>query len=382
MLNNSVSQSLKFNQLPDDTCRLLATWTLAHLDKNGVFYGLAVSVKSLVMPHRADISVEQVEAYLQAMEQVGLIRRFTASGIVWQWWPTFIDNQVGLRADRELSDYPEPPAAPPPPPVEPPAPPAAPPPASNGNQPEPSRNDAGKNPAEIRAPSRGLNQNKPPEVEVEVEGESEFKDKKMDEESACTHEDEVDEGLVAASTCWETEIGFINPTVADSLKSWLAEYPPDTVCQAIQEAKRYAKRPIRSPAYVQTVLDRLGQAQHPAVRVYCQKARRPEPIEELTEAIIATVGDAPADLEFFGRVVVGYRGVGWNVDNILNILEFFKRREIPSPNRNGKGNGYDNHSASNAQISAGDRIQKRYNRRERREYWFDTVTQQEVAPPV
>jgi len=37
MLNKKVSRSLQFDQLPDDTCRLLATWTVAHLDVNGVF---------------------------------------------------------------------------------------------------------------------------------------------------------------------------------------------------------------------------------------------------------------------------------------------------------------------------------------------------------
>ncbi|MCG3208649.1 MAG: hypothetical protein FOGNACKC_02261 [Anaerolineae bacterium] len=377
MLNNSISLSLKFNQLPDDTCRLLATWTISHLDKNGVFYGLAVSVKSLVMPHRADISVEQVESYLQAMERVGLIRRFAANGLMWQWWPTFTDNQIGLRPERESSDFPEPPSGPsapntPPPPDNPPDAPQL---------PENSRKNGGKNPAQIRAPSGGSNPKKAPEGEVE--GESESEEIQMDEESArACEEGMVDEGLRQVSTCWQSEIGFINQNIADNLKSWLVEYPPDMVCQAIQEAKRYAKRPIRSPAYVQTVLDRLNQNQHPAVRVYCQKARRPEPIAELAEAISKAVGDSPDDLTLFGQVLVGYKGLGWNVDNILNILEFFKRREIPQPNQNGKGNGNANHSTSNAQIPAGDRIQKRYNRRERREYWFDIDTQQEVAAPA
>jgi hypothetical protein len=187
MLNNSVSLSLKFNQLPDDTCRLLATWIIAHLDKNGVFYGQAVSVKSLVFPHRADIAVEQVEGYLQAMEQAGLIRRFAVKGVLWQWWPTFADNQVGLRAARESSDYPAPPIDEPGPD----SPPPPPPPPNNPPLPESWRQNGGRNPAEIREPSPALNQNKAPEGEVEVEDESELT--KMDEESAPAHEGVGDE---------------------------------------------------------------------------------------------------------------------------------------------------------------------------------------------
>jgi hypothetical protein len=110
MLNNKVSASKQMNDLlPDDTCRLLATWLISHLDKNGVFYGEAVMVKSYVLPRRADVTVEQVEGYLQAMEEAELIVRFQARRERWLWWPSFADNQVGLRADRESSDFPPPP---------------------------------------------------------------------------------------------------------------------------------------------------------------------------------------------------------------------------------------------------------------------------------
>jgi len=108
LLNKTVSASLKFHLLPDDTCRLLATWTVSHLDMNGVFYGDAAMVKSFIFPRRTE-SVEQVEAYLQAMEQVGLIYRFEENGDVWQCWPGFADNQPNLRRDREKPEYPIPP---------------------------------------------------------------------------------------------------------------------------------------------------------------------------------------------------------------------------------------------------------------------------------
>lgn len=111
MLNNKVSASRQMNDLlPDDTCRLLATWLISHLDKNGVFYGEPVMVKSLVFPRRADVTVDQIEYYLQAMEHAELIVRFQARGETWLWYPSFPDNQVGLRAERESSDFPLPPA--------------------------------------------------------------------------------------------------------------------------------------------------------------------------------------------------------------------------------------------------------------------------------
>lgn len=115
MLNNKISASKQFNLLSTDTCRLLATWTIAHLDMRGVFYGDPAIVKSYVFPRRADVTIEDVERYLQIMantkdgDGVPLIILFEARGELWQYWPQFAANQVGLRADRESSDFPCPP---------------------------------------------------------------------------------------------------------------------------------------------------------------------------------------------------------------------------------------------------------------------------------
>jgi len=111
MLNNSISVSKKFNDLPDDTCRLLATWIISHLDKNGVYHGDPMIVRSTIFTRRADVTEEQVDSYLQAMEAAGLIVLFQARDETWQWWPGFADEQVGLRADRETTKYPAPPAS-------------------------------------------------------------------------------------------------------------------------------------------------------------------------------------------------------------------------------------------------------------------------------
>jgi hypothetical protein len=146
MLNKSISASVKFDLLPDDTCRLMASWTIAHLDKNGVFYGDPVMVKSFVFPRRADVTTEQVEHYLSEMQRVGLIHLFKARGQLWQYWPGFVDNQVGLRADREGTEYPDPPDFLMP---EEDQPETAEPEGDSGNLPDDSRNDAGNLPESI-----------------------------------------------------------------------------------------------------------------------------------------------------------------------------------------------------------------------------------------
>jgi hypothetical protein len=106
MLNREITWSAKMNALPDDTARLLATWTIPHLDVNGVFHADPVAVRSLIFPTRSDVSVEAVSRILDAMETVGLIVRFEALGRRWQYWPGFRDNQTNLRPERERPEYP------------------------------------------------------------------------------------------------------------------------------------------------------------------------------------------------------------------------------------------------------------------------------------
>jgi len=109
MLNREIGMSMKFQELQSDTARLFATWTIAHLDKNGVFYGDPQSVRSAVFPMREDITNAQVTEILRDMEQVGLIVRFQAGGRTWQAWPGFAHNQTYLRKDLENTPFPAPP---------------------------------------------------------------------------------------------------------------------------------------------------------------------------------------------------------------------------------------------------------------------------------
>ncbi len=112
MLNKTICVSSKIDQLSNDTCRLLATWTIAHLDKRGVYHGHPAVVKSYVFPRRTDVTDDDVDGYLDEMEAVGLIVRFRARGDQWMCWPGFEHNQVGLRADRERTHFPPPPPSP------------------------------------------------------------------------------------------------------------------------------------------------------------------------------------------------------------------------------------------------------------------------------
>lgn len=156
MLNKKISKSIQFNALPDDTCRLLATWIIAHLDKNGVFTAEPVLVKSDVFPWRSDITIEQVEHCLTAMEQNGLIVIFWAKGMKWQYWPGFTENQIGLRADRESTDCPEPPLLP-----------------TCEQEPEDSQPDESSSAEVIRQPSGNLPESIPPNLKESKDKEKE-----------------------------------------------------------------------------------------------------------------------------------------------------------------------------------------------------------------
>lgn len=171
MLNKTVSLSQKFANLPDDTCRLLATWSIAFLDYRGVFYAEPAIVRSQVMPLSDDITNAKIAVYLQAMEDVGLIARFEANDRKWMQWPGFGDNQIGLRRKRESTDFPAPPgwvddddAND----VE----------HDGGNLPEESRDDGGNEAANI-----------PPKGKEEKGKEVEVKGKRSEEEEDCESSD-------------------------------------------------------------------------------------------------------------------------------------------------------------------------------------------------
>ena len=233
MLNKKVSRSLQFDQLPDDTCRLLATWTISHLDVNGVFYADPVLVRSLIFPRRTDITAERVESYLIAMENVGLIVRYRANGDVYQHWPGFRGNQVGLRVDREKPDYPPPPATLP-----------APIPQDAGTLPD----NGGEMPAEHEVKGSEVK-----ESEAEA-------DPSRDEREACR--------LFVDTTGAKAITGIVATDIVDLIKeteTFRASLPRGSpgadvsggrwVCEAIKEMAR-ANPPRKNVKYVSSIITR------------------------------------------------------------------------------------------------------------------------------
>lgn len=108
-LNKTISLSEKFALLPNDTARLIATWCIPHLDKNGVTYGDARKIRALVVP-MLDLTTAQVNEAIAAMNDFGLIRLFNVKGEMWMHWPGFSDNQTMSALARERTSFPEPPA--------------------------------------------------------------------------------------------------------------------------------------------------------------------------------------------------------------------------------------------------------------------------------
>jgi len=61
------------------------------------------------------------------------------------------------------------------------------------------------------------------------------------------------------------------------------------------------------------------------------------PDKSLWPRLVEVVGDNPDDLAFWQHVVTSWIGCGWNKKNITGMLEFFKRRELPTTS-GGKNN--------------------------------------------
>ena len=96
----SISQSKKLSVLKTHGARLLYTWLIPHLDKNGNFHGEASSVKGLIFTRLPD-TIEDVEGYLSDLEENELIVRYEASGDIFLTLPDFAERQPKLNPDRE-----------------------------------------------------------------------------------------------------------------------------------------------------------------------------------------------------------------------------------------------------------------------------------------
>jgi len=100
MISKAISLDEKVNALSDDTCRLLFTWLIPHLDCEGRMHGDPITVKSIVFPRR-NISTPKVEKYLKELEKTELILRYFVNGNQYLSAPNFEKHQVGLRKSQE-----------------------------------------------------------------------------------------------------------------------------------------------------------------------------------------------------------------------------------------------------------------------------------------
>lgn len=100
-VSNAIMSDKKINELSDDTSRLAFTWLLTEADCEGRVHGDPAMVRSLLFPRRNDITIEQMESYINEWHQSGLVRWYRANDDLWIWFPNFEKYQVGLRKERE-----------------------------------------------------------------------------------------------------------------------------------------------------------------------------------------------------------------------------------------------------------------------------------------
>jgi len=112
LLQKKISYSDQVDALSSDTCRLCFTWLLAHLVYPGCFYASPKKIKALVFPLRGDVTADMIKGYVDEWEAQKLAVRYSVNGTEHEYllFPNFLDNQPGLRANREgKSPIPRPP---------------------------------------------------------------------------------------------------------------------------------------------------------------------------------------------------------------------------------------------------------------------------------
>jgi hypothetical protein len=72
-----------------------------------------------------------------------------------------------------------------------------------------------------------------------------------------------------------------------------------------------------------------ASARHPAIRAFRQNAHR-YPAKSWFQDVADTVGEGPADVEFWGQVVKAWVGTGYNPVNVRGMLDYYRRGELPS----------------------------------------------------
>lgn len=235
MIANDITRDKRIHELSDDTSRLAFTWLITFADRDGRTYGDPAVVRSMLFPRREDISIGQMEAYIQEWHDLELITWYEADGDLYIWFPGFEKNQPGLRKDREpKSELPSPFAL-----------------LENGkNEPEECRQTSDKMPETIRQTS-----GKHPAESRQNDGLREVKrrEEKRSESTAATDDAAVDSAFAEIVRHYENNIGLLTPAVREKIIDSLEDFPAERILEAINRACLQNKR---SWAYVQGILKR------------------------------------------------------------------------------------------------------------------------------
>ena len=104
MIANEITKDKDINQLSSDLSRLAFTWLITFADVEGRTYGDPALVRSMLFPRRDDITIAQVEAFIQEWHDVGLVVWYEAQGDLWIFFPNFHKHQQ-LRRDKEAPSH-------------------------------------------------------------------------------------------------------------------------------------------------------------------------------------------------------------------------------------------------------------------------------------
>lgn len=102
MLNRAISQSKKMAGLSSDTSRLLFTWMIPHLDRDGRMKAEPSLFKNIVCP-RLKIGTKVVEKCLKEWHECGAVILYESDDDQYLFCVGWDRQQVGLRYDRSAA---------------------------------------------------------------------------------------------------------------------------------------------------------------------------------------------------------------------------------------------------------------------------------------
>ena len=107
-ISREISLDEKVESLPDDSARLLWTWMILHLDREGRIQAEPHVIKSIVAPRRS-WSSKKISFYLNSFVTLGLVLRYNVGKYSYLQSTNFKDHQVKSALDKEsLSVIPPP----------------------------------------------------------------------------------------------------------------------------------------------------------------------------------------------------------------------------------------------------------------------------------